>query len=148
MSKRQKKLHHVDDNLFLDDVELRYSSRLYTRLDSFGIRGNFCDMQTHHPGIVKLRTIDYYHPLQDDPELNQPEGRSPFKKKKHRGKRRKCWLAAFSPFPTMLSTLLQEYCHFCRNSFVVCKCFEFGRDRDFVYKMKRNGKGKGDNAEK
>ena len=28
------------------------------------------------------------------------------KGKKHRGKRRKCWLPAFSPFPTMFSRLL------------------------------------------
>ena len=34
-------------------------------------------------------------------------GKKPFSK--HRGKRRKCWLPAFYPFPTMFSTLSKTY---------------------------------------
>ena len=33
--------------------------------------------------------------------------------RKHSGKRRKCWLPAFSPFPTMFSTVPRAYFSFC-----------------------------------
>ena len=45
---------------------------------------------------------------------------------KHCRKRRKCWFPAFSPFPTMFSTLITERYHHFRNIlFYICKCFQF-----------------------
>ena len=46
---------------------------------------------------------------------------------KHCGKRRKCWLPAFSPFSTMYSTLLSDkkYQILSYISFVQCKPFQF-----------------------
>ena len=43
--------------------------------------------------------LTLYHTI---PTLKDPEGEAFYK---HGGKRRKCWLPAFSPFPTMFSTL-------------------------------------------
>ena len=45
---------------------------------------------------------------------------------KHCGKRRKCWLPAFSPFPTMVSTLPKTKFNFCHIYFVVCRVFQIG----------------------
>ena len=37
------------------------------------------------------------------------------KSRKHCGKSRKCWLLAFSPFPTVFSTLLEDFPPFSSN---------------------------------
>ena len=42
------------------------------------------------------------------------------------------WISAFSPFPTMFSTLSERIHHFSNNEFVVCKYFKFGQGQDFV----------------
>ena len=50
---------------------------------------------------------------------------------KHCGKRRKCWSPAFSPFPTMFSTLSKTNYHLC-YIYVTCECFQFGLGKIFV----------------
>ena len=90
--------------------------------NSFGLE----DSKVCHWEKVKRLTL--YHTI---PPFNNP------KKKgfgKHCGKRRKCWLPAFSPFPTMFSTLSKtENSHFSNFYFVACKCFQFGLIQFFVW---------------
>ena len=58
------------------------------------------------------------------PTMNNPEKES---FKKHCAERRKYWLPAFSPFPTMFSTHSKENILLLSGIyFVICKCFEFG----------------------
>ena len=46
---------------------------------------------------------------------------------KHCGKRRKCWLSAFSPFPTMFCILPKSNFNFSATfDLFVCMCFQFG----------------------
>ena len=73
--------------------------------------------------------LTLYHTI---PTLNDPEKEGFWK---HFGKRRKCWLPAFSPFPKMFFILhppppqkkkkKKIQCLSCID-FVACYCFEFG----------------------
>ena len=65
------------------------------------------------------KALTLYHTIST---LNDPEKEAFWK---HCGKRRKCWLPAFSPLPTMFSTLSKTEM-IILVTFVVCKCFEFG----------------------
>ena len=71
-----------------------------------------------HQGLFgRGLTVSHAITTIDDP-AEEPYG-------KHCWKRRKCWLPAFSPFPTMFPTIPRANLKF-SVTFFICKCFKFG----------------------